>query len=166
MWLLADMSYTCRVSWTAMSLGGPTASWWCWRWVLLLVQLPISQRVHSGAPRGAALRTPYWVSVTPVKVNTWEKKMKEKELRKKKKQESGNHDLSSLYGEKCMKPFCSFSCLSLLVHARFLTPQLCTALLLDLLFVLTRENKPGRCMVHAWVHTKTHWDVLCGLLSL
>lgn len=157
---LADVSYTCRVSRTAMSLGGPTASWWDWRWVLLLVQLPISQGVHSGAARGAALRAPYWVSVTPVKVNTWEKKMKEKELRRV---ETWRFVLTL---RREVRETVLRSCPSLQVCARFLAPQLCTILLLDLLFVLTRENKAGRCMVHAWAHTKTHWGALCGLLSL
>lgn len=78
---LADVSYTCVVSRAAVTLGGPTATRWARHRVLLLVQLPISQRVPSGAPWGAALRTPHWVPVTPVTWSRWGEKVKEKEMR-------------------------------------------------------------------------------------
>lgn len=57
---------TCTVSWAAVSLGGATAGRGRRRRALLLAQLPVGQRVHSGAPRGAALGTPDRVTVTPV----------------------------------------------------------------------------------------------------
>lgn len=107
---LADVSYTCVVSWAAVTLGGPTATRWARHGVLLLVQLPVSQRVPSGAPWGAALRTPHWVPVTPVTWSRWGEKVKEKEMRGKSRRggrEGGNINICPYSMERSVYDCCA-----------------------------------------------------------
>lgn len=60
-----NLFYTCAVSWTSVTLRRQTAARRAWLEDLLLIQLAVSQRAPSGAPWGAALRTPHGVPVTP-----------------------------------------------------------------------------------------------------